>query len=920
MRLNHNQPDAVTNCIDETMNSKRRARSSSVTSGILQDREVAEKRERYQSRSLDSIFGRQKSFAGSEMKMRISRQSTSFDRRRSLVKNVSSPLSRLKRRDGPSFLYAGGRLLLFAVASLLVLSANNRSSKHDNRWLRSTGTNPTRVPQSVVEALKQFHPEDFQRKSLRPPPNTSAILFYNLFIPEEAEGVEHAVEVITEQLGQVASRLRKLEKDQRLAVLYYNLIGNSRAFPEKRMQKLCSGLHSQLSCKQIGSYETASESVTLQDIYDFCQNDNVSDARVSYIHSKGSYHQTEVNTNWRRALTDSVVHQDCLFPPDDQCNVCGAQFYTRFSTMYPGNMWTAKCSYVKRLLPPLEGGEYDKRKKESVIKFLKYRLWGQLSSTLLDDRVDYFGLGRYRLEHWIGSHPSIIPCELHNKNISFADMINGDVTPANYSWALGPRRNEVVGELVAARQKIENDEDAQFREYYFLPGNLLKWFTLYGSDGVPPQSSWVWKFFPGGEKWRSLVNLYGENAVEEMAMHSSHEFNRSVHIPDDDHSEEFKIDHKDEKLFSDSVSPLVVFYHISIPKGKTKRLAALRTVRTQLDVLSAGQYDIISRSYHRQRHVILYYTIAGNSTALGFMTKLCQARHLTCRKLGEDPSASASGEVTLHNLHNFCTAKPSLSVTYLSNTLPGTFGVNKTETYSMQKIRAYTTAVTSKMCLKSRDTCNVCGTEFYPLPYNHFIGNMFTASCEYVKDLMPPGEFESSINDLAGDALVSQLRRATTTELFPFTPQNLGLNQYSVEHWIGSHPDFQPCDVAPVRSSLFPWFSGSSFVPNDYTSSKAYDFMWSEAPRRDSAPVGHHLCRTREKEAMAKDDIVFREYFYLAGNLLRWYNLYNKAPPWNSWVWKWYPKGNEWMEGTKKHGSDVVTKLSKPFWDEGVPF
>ena len=65
--------------------------------------------------------------------------------------------------------------------------------------------------------------------------------------------------------------------------------------------------------------------------------------------------------------------------------------------MFPGNMWTAKCSYIKRLLPPLEGGEYDKRKEASIVKFLKYRLWGLLTSTLLDDQVDYFGLGRYKL-------------------------------------------------------------------------------------------------------------------------------------------------------------------------------------------------------------------------------------------------------------------------------------------------------------------------------------------------------------------------------------------------------------------------------------------------------------------------------------------------------------------------------------------
>jgi hypothetical protein len=72
--------------------------------------------------------------------------------------------------------------------------------------------------------------------------------------------------------------------------------------------------------------------------------------------------------------------------------------------------------------------------------------------------------------------------------------------------------------------------------------------------------------------------------------------------------------------------------------------------------------------------------------------------------------------------------------------------------------------------------------------------------------------------------------------------------------------------------------------------------------------------------AIEKDDVAFREYFYLAGNIYRWYRLYNGTPPLDSWVWKWYPRGDKWLQGVKKYGSDVVTTLSKPYWNEGVPF
>lgn len=775
------------------------------------------------------------------------------------------------------------------------------------------------------DAKPEVISKPFKRKErLSPPSGSAMIIFYNLFIPKDPAEAKVAVNVLTEQLGQVASSLREVTKKKttrQSAILYFNLIGNDSTFPAEKISALCRELHPNLVCKQVGFYEQASEAVTLQDIYEFCrQKDTDNGTRVTYIHSKGSYHQTQLNTNWRREMTNSVLHPDCQYPPDDRCDVCGSSFYTRFSTMYPGNMWTAKCSYVRKLLSPREGGEYDDKKIESVAKFLKYRLWGQLNSTLLEDRIDYFGLGRYRLEHWIGSHSSIMPCELHRQNVAFELMVTGRVKPEHYEWGMGPRREEVIEEIVGAKQRLKTDEDAQFREYYYLPGNLLKWFTLYGSEGVPSPKSWAWSFFPAGEKWKQLVEKHGVNAVEQMVMESAEDFHSAY--SDNYNRDAFEVKGEDETLFSDSTSTMTVFYHISFPpEGKSTQLSLL-AFKTQLELLSMGQYDIISRSYERKRKVLLYYSIAGGDDKLAdFVTKQCDAvksKNVECRKLAQFKSHKAKGE-TLHQLYNFCLAKPSQSVTYLTNQLPKEYDSKRPDIQATQKIRAYTTAVTSNMCLKSRDTCNVCGMEFYPLPYNHFSGNMFTASCEYVKDLLPPEQFESKMNGIASDALVSRLGNIFSTELIPFTPQTLGMDHYSVEHWIGSHPDFQPCDVAPVSRSWFPLRCGGSYYEVDYGRSNVYDFQWSLGPRRGSAPNGRVNCMT-EKRIATKDEMLFREYSYLAGNLFRWYTLYNKAPPAESWIWQWFPKGDSWFYGVEKHGSKVVEELTKPYADEGVPF
>jgi len=815
----------------------------------------------------------------------------------------------------------------------------------DGKDRKVTGTGPTRANEmpnfkksssSSSESKQQIIiSKPFKKEErLEPSPNSAMIIFYNLFIPKEPAEAKVAISVLTEQLGQVASSLKEIVKikteastststsPRQSAIVYYNLIGNDVSFPPKDINALCRKLHPGLECKQIGFYEQASESVTLEDIHNFCrQTDTDEGTRVTYIHSKGSYHQTQVNMNWRREMTNSVLHPDCQYPPDDSCDVCGASFYTRFSTIYPGNMWAARCSYVKKLLSPREGGEYDDKKIESVAKFLKYRLWGQLRSTLLEDRIDYFGLGRYRLEHWIGSHSSIRPCELHRQNVTFELMVTGQVKPTDYEWGMGPRREEVVDEIVDAKNRLEMDEDAQFREYYYLPGNLLKWFTLYGSNGVPSPQSWAWNAFPAGKKWKELVEKHGKNAVEKMVMDSTEDFH-SAYSDNYDRRDRFAVKGEDEVFFTDSASTLVVFYHISFPPERQKRQSSLLTFKTQLDLLSMGQYDIISRSYVRRRQVLLYYSIAGGDSKIAdFVTKQCEAvnaKNVECRKLAEFESHKVKGE-TLQQLYNFCLAKPSQRVTYLTNQLPARFGSKWPEILVAQKIRAYTTAVTSNMCLKSRDTCNVCGMEFYPLPYNHFSGNMFSATCDYVKDLLPPEQYEREMNDIASDALVSHLGNIFSTELTPFTPQTLGMDHYSVDHWIGSHPNIQPCDVAPVSRSWFPLSCGGSYVEPDYSRSNVYDFQWSIGPRRGSAPSGQISC-IAEGRVAAKDNILFREYSYLAGNLFRWYKLYNNVPPVESWVWKWFPKGESWMHGVKNHGSKVVKELTKPYADEGVPF
>jgi hypothetical protein len=72
-------------------------------------------------------------------------------------------------------------------------------------------------------------------------------------------------------------------------------------------------------------------------------------------------------------------------------------------------MWTAKCSYVRNLLPPKPNGQCLK----NVFELEKE---GRLVNGMYKGRKArdkwYFALELYALEHWIGSHEDLRPFDV----------------------------------------------------------------------------------------------------------------------------------------------------------------------------------------------------------------------------------------------------------------------------------------------------------------------------------------------------------------------------------------------------------------------------------------------------------------------------------------------------------------------------
>lgn len=101
-------------------------------------------------------------------------------------------------------------------------------------------------------------------------------------------------------------------------------------------------------------------------------------------------------------------------------------------------------------------------------------------------------------------------------------------------------------------------------------------------------------------------------------------------------------------------------------------------------------------------------------------------------------------------------------------------------------------------------------------------GNFWSASCDYVRKLIPPNEFAQAqdamyeellqkqnkqMNDSDSDDVYGQQRPQQLPPILLRNdsfwvprPASLGLGRFANEVWIGSHPDVIPCDVSPATS------------------------------------------------------------------------------------------------------------------------
>lgn len=294
-----------------------------------------------------------------------------------------------------------------------------------------------------------------------------------------------------------------------------------------------------------------------------------------------------------------------------------------------------------------------------------------------------------------------------------------------------------------------------------------------------------------------------------------------------------------------------IFYNIYI--GADRKDVALQIVQDQLQQVNESLL----------RNSVIYYSLVGVN--IPHSSKKFCFPGLTCRRLHYTPQGYE--EVTLQPLHDYCTQHPHAHVTYLHDKGSMHGGPkNRNRRIIVGK------AALSTPCVEMNGTqCNVCMAKFDRVPYWHTPGNMWTADCMYVRQLLPPrhiGRLRKSILDDLYDAKHDNTSRAclrpelNNKEPYTGDHQELALGRFNMEHWIFNHPHLKPCDV------FEPSFGG--FNP--------LSTPWTPTLIAPSKKASHNAEITGNQK---------NAWYRLPGRFYEWDQLYGIAePPADSFIWR----------------------------------
>jgi hypothetical protein len=316
--------------------------------------------------------------------------------------------------------------------------------------------------------------------------STNHTIFYNIFVSPLIKGGDTFMDEdgrrkagLSNIRNVIGNQVREIQNSSlRDATVYFNLFGKEYDDPSFWCPP-------ELDCRLMKHQPVGQEVDTLQDLHDFCV-DNPS-KRVTYLHNKGSLSLSAGNVVVRRLSNRAVFSDACLsMPLSDEypCNICALKYSFSPHLHAAGNVWMADCSYVRKLVPPVEW-EQRRRHMYQLLALPYHKEFGCLTNTILAGHFDGggnfnesagsstaqgLGLGRYAFETWILSHPDAIPCQ----------SLHGAITRKAYDKTWRP----VLRDAINVRLQFHGQQ----KDSWFQKAGRL-WEMKYHYGFKPPRNN-----------------------------------------------------------------------------------------------------------------------------------------------------------------------------------------------------------------------------------------------------------------------------------------------------------------------------------------------------------------------------------------------------------------------------------------------
>lgn len=310
-------------------------------------------------------------------------------------------------------------------------------------------------------------------------------IFYNAYI--NPNSINQSLQIVEEQLNKISA------SSHNSTSFFYNVLGYNLTENMLCSQLSSNGNQKPKQCKQINYYPSGDESITLQDVYEYCQVNPLS--AVVYLHDKGSFHPTGSNRRIRKVATASALSDACHYFPPEKCNLCVNKFQFLPNHHTPGAMWVGNCTYLKTLIPPKDFAS----RRHDMFKTVRYEANNMQQSNISivkelyciqklvenfeenqafnGDQWKFLSLGRYAMEHWAFSGPNLQPC--HTIDFPLIKVKTDTFAPTNAT--IGPGKGQLIF------------ESATTTGWYQLKGRLWEMNFLYNT--TPPSSSFIWSVY-----------------------------------------------------------------------------------------------------------------------------------------------------------------------------------------------------------------------------------------------------------------------------------------------------------------------------------------------------------------------------------------------------------------------------------------